>query len=111
MSGGTFGVPAPTYTNWEFTGLNFLNQEAMLATMPANGRVVSITARMGGNGQTVGTIFCLWDGAAGGLLAQSAAFTAAIGNAGVGTQTLYTQTLLTPYLALAGTSLYLGWYR
>jgi hypothetical protein len=58
----------------------------------------------------VSVVFCLWDNS-GNLLAQSASFTAAIGGAGVGTQTLYTQNLTSSYVALSGASFLIGWYR
>lgn len=99
----------PTYGQ-EWTGLNTLNQQAMLLTMPTNGSITRVGGWLAGKDAAVSFYFCVWN-SGGTLLAQSAVQTAAALGFGLGQSIQYEANLTAAVAAVAGQQYYIGWSR
>lgn len=106
---GSNTKPASTQ---EWTGLNTLNQQAHLLTMPSGGpwKVSRLGGWLAGKDADVTAYLCIWS-AAGTLLARSAAFTAGGLAFALGNSTQYELDLTAPIQVAGSAQVYVGWSR
>lgn len=93
----------------DWSGINTLNQVAMILVMPEAGTITDVGVWAAGKDADVSAKVALWH-ANGSLLASSALFTMAGRALAVGANDLYQRALVTPYDAPAG-NIYAGFAR
>jgi hypothetical protein len=106
----TFGLTGAATFGWNTSGLN-TDCEIMVGglTCPELARVQTLSVYMASHGAGVSTRLCMWD-SSGNLLAQSGAFTPAVGTGAPGGQFLQTQTIPDTVLQ-SGQQVFIGFWR